>query len=207
MKQFLLVGLSLIFAGACGSGNSQQKDSTAPPETPVATESVNVEPEKEATQPEPTPASKVQNGILLGEIQKQDFLSPPFDSWFNSGYDNYTPGQEELAKIKTNLPKVDLIRVYMGTWCPDSRREVPMFFKLLETAGYDLEKVEMIAVDRSKTAPDGSHELYDIQRVPTFVFYKNGEEIGRFVEHSRETLEKDIAKIVSGEDYKHSYDY
>ena len=144
--------------------------------------------------------------MLIGEIEKNDFLSPPFDSWFNANYDNYSPDLEAMEKISANLSDIDLVRVYMGTWCPDSRREVPKFFKLLENTGYDLENVEMIAVDRSKAAPDGSHELYNILRVPTFVFYKDGEEIGRFVERPRESLEKDVAKIVTGEEYKHSYE-
>ena len=37
-------------------------------------------------------------------------------------------------------------------------------------------------------------------------FYKDGKEIGRYVEYARVSLEKDILKIVSGLPYKHSYD-
>lgn len=207
MKNILLLGLSLLLAAACGTGNSQQNNQNAQQDPPAATENAAVEPVAETPKAEATPAAKVQNSMLLGEIEKQDFLSPPFDSWFNANYDSYTPGHEELAKIQSNLSDVDSIRVYMGTWCPDSRREVPQFFKILDAAEYDLDKVEMVAVDRSKKAPDGSHELYQVSMVPTFIFYKNGEEIGRYVEHPRESIEKDIAKIVSGEAYKHSYDY
>jgi hypothetical protein len=46
----------------------------------------------------------------------------------------------------------------------------------------------------------------NIFKVPTFIFYKDGKEIGRYVEYARVSLEKDILKIVSGLPYKHSYD-
>jgi hypothetical protein len=41
--------------------------------------------------------------------------------------------------------------------------------------------------------------------VPTFIFMKDGQELGRIVEYPLESLEKDMAKILSGVDYKHAY--
>ena len=71
---------------------------------------------------------------------------------------------------------------------------------------FNYKNLELVAVDRSKKTPDNLQEGFNIIRVPTFIFYKNGEEIGRFVEYPRETVEEDILKIVSGEPYKHSYE-
>ena len=50
-------------------------------------------------------------------------------------------------------------------------------------------------------------EGFNILRVPTFIFYKDGKEIGRFVEHAIDgsTIEDDILKIVSGQPYTHPY--
>ena len=48
-------------------------------------------------------------------------------------------------------------------------------------------------------------EKMNLNRVPTIIFYKNGKEVNRFVEFAQESLEEDIAKIVSGKDYKNSY--
>ena len=64
----------------------------------------------------------------------------------------------------------------------------------------------MITVNRSKKTSDNLQEGFDIIRVPTFIFFKDGKEIGRFVEYPRESVEADILKIVSGEPYKHSYE-
>ena len=63
----------------------------------------------------------------------------------------------------------------------------------------------MVGISRGKKTPNNLQEGYNIKHTPTIIFYKNGKEIGRFVEHARQTLEKDILKILKGKKYKHSY--
>jgi thiol-disulfide isomerase/thioredoxin len=92
----------------------------------------------------------------------------------------------------------------MGSWCEDSRREIPKFYKILDETKFDVNYLQLIAVDRSKKYDNYEKDL-TIFRVPTIIFYKNGKEIGRFVEYPRETIEKDFLKIISGQPYKHSY--
>ena len=94
----------------------------------------------------------------------------------------------------------------MGTWCGDSKRETPTFYKILDETNYNYNNLELVTVDRSKTTPDGLEKGYDVVRVPTFIFYKDGKEIGRYVEYARESLEEDMLAILSGKDYKHSYE-
>ena len=94
----------------------------------------------------------------------------------------------------------------MGTWCGDSQHETPIFYKLMDAINFDYKNLTMIAVNRSKETPDNLQEGLKITNVPTFIFYKKGKEMGRFVEYPRETLEKDVLKIVSGKLYKHSYE-
>ena len=90
----------------------------------------------------------------------------------------------------------------MGTWCGDSKREVPRFYNILETAQFPLDRLTLVAVsgnrDTYKQSPGGEEEGLSIHRVPTFIFYKNGQEINRIVESPVETLEADIAAIVKG---------
>ena len=61
---------------------------------------------------------------------------------------------------------------------------------------------------RSDKKANGIEKGYLIERVPTFIFYKNGTEIGRFVEHTVDgaTLEHDILQIVAQKGYKHAYE-
>ena len=56
--------------------------------------------------------------------------------------------------------------------------------------------LEFIGVDRLKKTHDYSIKELKIKRVPTFIFYKEGKEIGRIIESPNETLEKDFLKIV-----------
>lgn len=149
-------------------------------------------------------ATKNQSGDLVGIANKESFKETPYNTWFTSTFNSYKTDQAAISDIKKNLKGVT-VKGFMGTWCGDSKRETPRFYKVMEQAGLDEKNIEIVTVNRSKRTPDNLQEGLDIQRVPTFIFYKNGKEIGRYVEYARESLEKDILKIVSGQGYKHSY--
>lgn len=151
-------------------------------------------------------ATKNASGDLIGITTRADFNQQPYANWFNRIYDNYTVSPATAKKLKKALKNVT-IKAFMGTWCGDSRRETPKFYKLLSAANFDLKKLEMITVNRGKRTPDNLQKGYNIIRVPTFIFYKKDKEIGRYVEYARESLEKDILKILTGKEYKHSYDH
>lgn len=148
--------------------------------------------------------TKDASGNLIGKIEKSAFAEGQFKGWFNKFYDSYSPDKKVLKKLKRKLKGVTIVG-FMGTWCGDSKRETPSFYKVLEQANFDFKNLTLIAVDRSKKTPDNLEKGLNIIRVPTFIFYKKGKEIGRYVEYPRESLEKDILTIVSGKEYKHSY--
>lgn len=149
--------------------------------------------------------AEAQSDILLGEFEKKDLQKKPFVTWFEPGYKNFTPDEKSMQTIKENIGEYE-IKLLMGTWCGDSRRQVPEFLKLLDKADYNYSKLEMVAVDYNKNTPSKIEEKLDVHHVPTIIFYKNGKEVNRFVEYPQEeSIEEDIAKIVGGESYKNSY--
>lgn len=153
-----------------------------------------------------TPAQKNEDGDLVGYVNKSNFKEEPYGSeWFNDFYGYYETDKEVLNQLKPLLKDVT-IKGFMGTWCGDSQREIPNFYKLLDETGFDFKNLDLIAVNQDKKA-NGLEKGLNILRVPTFIFYKDGKEIGRFVEHAidESTIEKDFLKIVSGQDYKHPY--
>ena len=150
-------------------------------------------------------ATKNAQGDLVGFANKESFSDDAYKGWFTRNYDSYKTDKATIDALKKSL-KGYKVKGFMGTWCGDSKRETPRFYKVLEEAGFNLKNVELVTVNRSKRTPDNLQEGLDIKRVPTFIFYKNGKEVGRYVEYPRETLEKDILKIVTGKEYKHSYD-
>lgn len=152
-------------------------------------------------------AVKDASGNLIGVATKKDLQQEPYGSeWFNDYYEYYETSKKDIAALKPLLKGIT-IKAFMGTWCGDSKREVPNFYKILDETGFNQNKLELITVNRSKTAK-GLEKGYNIVRVPTFIFYKNGKEIGRFVEHTVNgaTLEHDLLQIVSQKGYKHAYE-
>lgn len=151
-------------------------------------------------------AKQDATGNLIGYAQKSDFLKKQYKGWFEHHYKNYEPEKEIIKKIKKNLRGVSVL-CFMGTWCGDSKRETPRFFKIMEQADFNFKKnFKLIALNRLKKTPDNLQANHNIIRIPTFIFYRRGEELGRYVEYPRESMEKDILKILEGKPYKHSYD-
>ncbi len=137
------------------------------------------------------------SGNLIGVVSKKDFETKPFKTWFEEGYKAYNVSKEDATKLKGLLKGVK-IEAFIGTWCPDSRREIPKLYKLLDKANFNYENLKFIAVDRQKKTPKNLQQGKEIERVPTFIFYKNSKEIGRFIESAKKETTKDIINILNG---------
>ena len=148
-----------------------------------------------------------RNGNLIGYLEKSDLLSGKYKGWFtHENYKNYEPKTKTLKRIKKSLDGIS-VKAFVGTWCHDSKREIPRFYKIMEAVDFDLKKnFQIIGITRGKKTPDNLQKGYNIVRTPTIIFFKNGKEIGRFVEHPRKSLEKDILQILKQKNYKHSYE-
>lgn len=140
----------------------------------------------------------------VGIKTKKDFRQQPHVTWFDDSYDKYQLDQKTIKKLKKHLKDVH-IKVFMAVWCHDSHREIPRLYKILEAANFNQDNLEVIALNRAKKTPANLQEGYNIIHTPTLIFFKNGKEIGRYVEKPIKNLEKDILKIVRGKLYKHSY--
>ncbi|AMC10987.1 hypothetical protein Lupro_06880 [Lutibacter profundi] len=152
-----------------------------------------------------TSVTKDEEGNLIGNVNKANFLQEPYTDWFSPNYNNYKTNKETINKLKPLLKGIS-IKAFMGTWCSDSQEQTPAFYKILDEVGFNYKNLELVAVNRDRETPNNLQKGYDVERVPTLIFYKDGKEIGRFVEFPRETVESDILKIVSGKPYKHSYE-
>ena len=151
-------------------------------------------------------SSKELNTIVFSEQTNQDILTgngnrevlkkEPFASWYINEYANYNVDIETLEKISNEGLKNITVQVILGTWCPDSRREVPRFYKIMDHLNYPEEKIILIGVNRNKEAPVKKFQDLQIERVPTFIFYKKQNEIGRIVETPLKSLEKDLLNII-----------
>ena len=143
--------------------------------------------------------------MLLGKINREAFNKEPYLEWFQANEDFHSLDTTTVEKIKPLLKDVKTT-AFMGTWCSDSQREIPALYKILEYADYNLDNLTLYAMDHQKLTEEGYENTLDINYVPTLIFYRDGKEIGRFVEHAQESLEKDMFAIVSEGDYKHAYE-
>ena len=145
-----------------------------------------------------------QNGkvTLLGKVSHQRLSEAPFQEWFVSNEKAYVPEKASVKKLKKQLTSVDSITIFMGTWCGDSKREVPRLTRLLAEAKYDLSKVNIICLDRRfnfyKQSPQHEEAGLNIHRVPTVMLHADGKELGRMVEEPVATLEEDLLRIIDG---------
>jgi thiol-disulfide isomerase/thioredoxin len=158
------------------------------------------QPVMQQTETKPTPTDfHEQTTWLLGYFTRDWLTRPPHSEWFLKGYDEYKFNDEAVNKL-TGVSKDELtIKIVMGSWCPDSRREVPRFIRILDYWKFPMEKVIFIGVDDSKISPVGEYSKLDIQRVPTFIFYKNNIEAGRIIEVPVTSLEQDMVNILTRE--------
>jgi thiol-disulfide isomerase/thioredoxin len=150
-------------------------------------------------------AAKKNSADLHGFINKASFNTIPYNRWFHQNMKTYRPDTLAINLLQKELKGIQ-IKGFMGTWCKDSKREIPHFFKILEQANFNLDNLELIAVDRNKKTSNNLQKGFNVIRVPTFIFYKKEKEIGRYVEYARESLEKDMLTIILKQPYKHAYE-
>jgi len=150
-------------------------------------------------------ADTIDGGMmLLGPINAQGLNQEPYSLWFEENTKAYTPDMTVVEEIKPLL-KSCYIKVFMGTWCEDSQREVPALMKLLNLTEFDQSQLEIIAMTHDKDTPENYEADYEIEFIPTIMFFKDGAELNRIVEYTQETMELDLLKILKQQAYTPAY--
>ncbi|WP_222981476.1 thioredoxin family protein [Flagellimonas meishanensis] len=146
--------------------------------------------------------------FLVGQINLEGLATEPYAIWFQQGFETYQVDQNLVTLFQRKLGQYH-IKLFLGTWCGDSKRETPRFIKILKAANFPMEQLEIIALDRRKDhykkSPTGEEKGLNIIKVPTMVFFKKGKETNRIVESPIETLEEDMAQIVHKKPYVPNY--
>ena len=134
--------------------------------------------------------------IITGFCDRQIFVSEPdLKEWYGPQYSGYQVDQVVLAELDSLSQSVSFI-VFLGTWCGDSKREVPRFLKIADEAKIPPNKIMLYGVDRTKRSNDGITDKYHLLNVPTIIVLNGEKELGRIVEFPQETLEKDVTGIL-----------
>ena len=148
------------------------------------------------------------NDMLLGKCTRSALLQAPFASWFKPNYDSYVVDSFTCNFIRPLLTGKS-ITIFMGTWCGDSKREVPRVLKMLDCCGFSEKNITLVMVSNKdslyKKSPQHEEAGKNIVRVPTIIIEQKGNEVGRIIEFPRMSLEKDLLSILRKESYQPNY--
>lgn len=144
--------------------------------------------------------SEEDEQVLVGEINWDGLNKEPYKSWFAPNYLNYQPDVETLDLVGESLENIEIV-MFLGTWCEDSQQQIPQFYKILDYVGYDIYRMKVISLEkkldpRRLVSPGAEEEEYNVEFVPSIIFYREGIELGRITEFPQKTLEKDMVDII-----------
>ena len=148
------------------------------------------------------------NLMLLGKSTRQRLQQEPFGDWFNKNYADYQIDSATTQTLKSDMRKLRFV-IFMGTWCGDSRQEVPKIYKILDYCEVPASHIQLVNVNVYdsvyKQSPTHEEKGLNIHRVPDLLVYEDDTEIGRIVEKPVSSWERDLVKILRKEEYEPNY--
>ncbi len=138
--------------------------------------------------------------ILVGKGHRSDLEKKYYNEWFDANWRDYRPDNQIIGKLNPIINNYKIV-VIMGTWCSDSREQVPVLYKILDDAGYR-QNPDIYFVPR-KYKSYKPVLSYNIIRVPTIIVYQNEQEKGRIIEYPMKSIEADLLNILTTGDYRH----
>ncbi|HEX9670377.1 MAG TPA: hypothetical protein VGC93_12965 [Thermoanaerobaculia bacterium] len=172
-------------AWAAGAALAKPPDEPPPPATPEAPAAA------ESTAPEPPAAP-----VLTGEVTREQ-IEESVPDWVAE--EVAAQPDPTAARALAAVPPGAEVTVYLGTWCGDSKRELPRLWRALdETGGAAPIALRYVAVARDKKEPATLTEGAGLLYVPTFVVERDGREVGRIVEESPHGVERDLLALLDG---------
>jgi hypothetical protein len=126
-------------------------------------------------------------------VNRADILLAP--GW-QQIYDAHVPDAGLIRELKLALAGLRAV-VYFGTWCDDSKNNVPLLLKILDSLNVAEFKVDFFEVEK-KSVPGQVYYVEEllVQKVPTFIFYRGDYEIGRIIENPKDSILQDMLQII-----------
>jgi hypothetical protein len=149
-------------------------------------------------EPKDGQAKKEENDgpVLMGHLAREQ-IEAAVPDWVQAEVEAQ-PDPAAAQALAAVEPGAE-VSVFLGTWCSDSRREVPRLWKALDaTGGTATFAIRYIGVDREKKEPAAAIAESDIRFLPTFIVQRDGRETGRIVETSPHGVEQDLLDLLTG---------
>lgn len=144
----------------------------------------------------PVGAGEAEEPVLLGPLTREE-IEVAAPDWVEAEIEAQ-PDLDAAMLLESSLAGAEVV-VFLGTWCSDSRRELPRLWRAFDDIGADHPgQIRYIGVDRDKQEPRELLDGQDVLYVPTFIVRRDGHEVGRIVEESPSGIERDLAALLSG---------
>ena len=133
--------------------------------------------------------------IFLGHTTSKLLDNAKIFPWYYYGKRAYHPNDSLVQYLK---PLTDSLGVMIvaGTWCGDTQIELPKMMRLLQKLEINDSLVAIQLVDRKKQNRFFITKPMHVKAIPCFIFYKQGKEIGRIIEHPSVSIEADLLLIL-----------
>jgi hypothetical protein len=138
---------------------------------------------------------RLNREVLIGYCDREGFMTGEMGEPFHVFYDEYIPDEGMIERLRPLLKGIKVL-VILGSWCSDSQEQVPRFYKILDHCGFDDKNLTMVCVNRDKLAGEIDIRPYAIEKVPTFIFYRKGKDLGRIIETPQTSMEEDMVGIL-----------
>lgn len=133
------------------------------------------------------------------EIYQRNWLTP--DSLFKAAPEfmplrgAYLPRENVLQLLRCYNEPVTVL-IFFGSWCSDSKREVPHFFTTLELVKNKNISAQLFGLDRTKKDSLGMAEAFKIEKIPTFIFLRGAHNFASIQNAARELAATELGRIV-----------
>lgn len=134
-----------------------------------------------------------------GRITINALFNKRNEAKFKPAYDAYKPDEEAIKIIKKFKGKMQ-IKMVMGFWDEESSKQTSELVKILETAKWNIHDAEDLKIFAVNTVMEAAFEGFNalkITVIPTYIFYVNGKEVGRYDNNLPMNLEKSIAAFMT----------
>ncbi len=126
-------------------------------------------------------------------IEKDKLLQDPL---WKEIYDQTEISALELEKLRSVLAYNIKIEVYFAFWCSDSRQQLPVFLKIFDLLECPVELIFLQVEKKSSSEIEFYCKEKEVRRIPTFIIYRNEQEIGRIVETPENSILLDLLAIL-----------
>jgi thiol-disulfide isomerase/thioredoxin len=144
-----------------------------------------------------TSVDSAGNKVLTGKINEKILANDSSFRWFYSGVNSYKPDPAWTKYISFYRDSFKVV-VFAGTWCNDSKRLVPQFYRVMLASSYPMDHIQLYGVDHQLRTLGDESSQYGITKTPTFIFLHNGKEIGRIAEKVQRGMDADIVSVLQG---------